>query len=1505
MRYRYRVLGSTRALREDGTAVPLGGARLRALLAALALAGGRTVRVSALIAEVWSDGEDAPADEIGALQALVGRLRRALGRDHVASGDGGYRLVAARDDIDLFRFEDLADEGARALKDGDPEKCAALLDDALALWSGPPLADLPDGGGAAGVRAEALHLAARRTRLEAALALGHTDSALPTLRQLAAGHPLDEPLQALLLRALRDAGRPAEALAAYEEVRTTLADRLGTDPGPGLRALHEELLSGGERRQPPKATGTPGPSPGTGPAPAPAPAPAPGPATSPGPAPGTGPVTPAPGTGSAPGAASAPGSGPVPGTAPTSGTAPAPGAGHETGPVPESGPAPGAGAESAPAPGAGAASAPGSGPVPGTAPTSGTAPEPGAGHETGPVPESGPAPGAGAESAPASAHAPEPGTGVESAPTPAHAPAPGAGHETGPVPGPGPAPGAGAESAPAPGTGAESAPAPASAHAPEPGTGAESAPTPASGSRSGAGAASVSASEAGPASGAGPVTGTGPAAAPGPVAPPGSVPGAGPGPAPGAGPRTGPAPAPGAGPGPGPVPGAGSASGAPFAPVPGVFAGSGAHGVGHLGPARPGNLRARLTSFVGRDAEIRALRDDLAGARLVTLTGPGGAGKTRLSLEAAEAAASSTEPAGPAAPEGGPWPDGVWVAELAPVRDPAYLAEAVLTALGGRETVLRGSTAEELRAAADPHALDPLAQLAERCAARRMLLVLDNCEHVIDAAATLVERLLTDCPWVTVLATSREPLGVPGESVRTVEPLPDPFALQLLDDRGASARPGFRTADDPEACAEICRRLDGLPLAIELAAARLRSLTPRQLADRLDDRFRLLTSGSRTVLPRQQTLRAVVDWSWGLLEDGERAVLRRLSVFSGGCELEQAEEVCGDPDPAHPGLAHPGLAHPGPDPATGVPAPVPPRDVTALLGSLVDKSLVVASPVPSDGGGPSGRMRYRLLETVAEYAGERLDEVPGERAAAERRHLVAYRELARTAEPLLHGPDQGSHLERLEREHDNIRTALRRAVAARDEHEALCLVLSMSWFWQVRDHRVEARTWAETVMGLGPDPFGGPVTAKAPSLMERCTDAPPPMREELFQEARRGVALMALSEKQESVIWSESPEWQAHFRRVRETYTPGQPQTCRLPGMMWIFAWLLDGEADRFHGMLAATVEGCRRYGYDWELAFVLQLRAKLTGEHPGAVLQAARDTEESLEIFRRLGDTWGAAEALAGRAESHCMRGEFAAAAEDYRRAIEHAEALGALSQMPVLRARLGSALTETGDPDAVAEGDELLARAVDELERASGGEVPNFAAVQHAVRLGRTGETARARALVSAMEGQFRDRAPDLFCGIAQGLLAWLFVLDGEYAPALSKADEAIGRVSTRLGNLVSPNFLLHEVVTAAHALAELGDPELAATLLAVNDAHSVHPEGYQPQPVEVESRRSAETAVRAVFAARSADGHAAGAGAGADEAYVHAYARGGGLSIEEATALVSRAARERGAGRPGPRA
>ncbi|MEV6674173.1 BTAD domain-containing putative transcriptional regulator, partial [Streptomyces sp. NPDC051162] len=238
---RYGILGTTQAHSGDGRPTGVGGPRLRALLAALALHPGRTRTAQALIDAVW-DGEP-PADAAGALQALVGRLRRALGPDAVASVDGGYRLRAEPDDVDLHRFQRLADEGAAALAAGAPERADALLGEALALWRGPVLADLPGRSAMVG-RYEARHLDARRGRLAAAVALGHAARALPELAELCADHPLDEPLHALHLRALRAAGRPAEALAAYETVRTAIADRLGADPGPELRALHAELLSG-------------------------------------------------------------------------------------------------------------------------------------------------------------------------------------------------------------------------------------------------------------------------------------------------------------------------------------------------------------------------------------------------------------------------------------------------------------------------------------------------------------------------------------------------------------------------------------------------------------------------------------------------------------------------------------------------------------------------------------------------------------------------------------------------------------------------------------------------------------------------------------------------------------------------------------------------------------------------------------------------------------------------------------------------------------------------------------------------------------------------------------------------------------------------------------------------------------------------------------------------------------------------------------------------------------
>jgi predicted ATPase/tetratricopeptide (TPR) repeat protein len=834
--------------------------------------------------------------------------------------------------------------------------------------------------------------------------------------------------------------------------------------------------------------------------------------------------------------------------------------------------------------------------------------------------------------------------------------------------------------------------------------------------------------------------------------------------------------------------------------------------------AHPGNLRARLTSFVGRDADIGTLRDDLAAARLVTLLGPGGAGKTRLSQEAAETVAHAV-------------PDGVWMAELAPVDDPEDVPEAVLTAIGARETVLRGAGAEEMRAVADRHD-DPLVRLAEHCARRRMLLILDNCEHVVDAAARLVEHLLQHCPGLTVLATSREALGVPGERLRPVEPLPQPYALELFADRGVAARPGFRVEDDAEAAAEICRRLDGLPLAIELAAARLRMLSPRQIADRLDDRFRLLTSGSRTVLPRQQTLRAVVDWSWDLLDADEHAVLRRLSVFSGGCDLTAAEAVCG---PA----------------------------ALEALGSLVDKSLVVAAP------SGDGEMRYRLLETVAEYAGERLD-ASGERPDTERAYLAYYRELARTTDPLLRSSGQRAAIERFQVEYENLRTALRRAVAARDEHEALCLLLSLSWYWQMCDLRAEARTWSSAVIDLGPDPFTAPARP-VPDLPEGCTDSPPPMRPEILDEAWRGAHLVQLACMDMDMQAWETAQAKEKLRVISETYRPGQPQTCRVPGFLWFFAVLLSADLDRMRVVIDESVRTCRELGYVWELGQTLQMRANILANRSDWAGDATRDADEALEIFRRIGDTWGEAEALSARGEARERRGDYLLAAADYEAARECAERLGARSQMAVLGARLGSVLIDAGQTER---GERLLHQVVEESDGPFSEAMP-AARLFLAMWLGRTDRVAEAREQLRLLRGEFGAVSFVVFDGIVLGLEGWLDAVEERYEEALPKVRGALARALDQMSRVIVPQMVSVHLTTAAIALTGLDSGRRvrdAVRCLAAADR--LLPPGHFQSPAEREIRARAEADARAALG---------------DAAYEAAYAEGDGLSPEEAVALV----------------
>ncbi|MFE7602150.1 ATP-binding protein [Streptomyces sp. NPDC057494] len=1077
---RYLILGTTEALRPDGTPLPLGGARLRALLAALALRGGRAVSVGELADDVY--GDDPPQDAPAALQALVGRLRRILGREAVASTPGpGYRLAAGPDDIDLYVFQRRVRDGAARLDAGDPGTAATLLREALGLFRGPALADLPE---PVGVRPEAQRVAALRQRVEADLRRGATDGLVPELTELTTTYPYDEAFRAHLIRALRAEGRHADALTAYESARRTLADGLGADPGPELTILHRELLNG------------------VTPAPTPSPVPAPAPATSPSPDPLT-------------------------------------------------------------------------------------------------------------------------------------------------VPDP-----------------------PAARERPD--------------------------------------------------------------------------------------------QAAPDA----------------------GNIRPRLTSFVGREPELAALRADLTRSRLVTLTGPGGSGKTRLAEEAALRAA------GPAA----------WIAELAPLDDPDALPGAVLSALRLREINLITRDGVPLQD-------DPTAHLVEHLARRPLLLVLDNCEHVIDAAAALAETLLTHCPQLRILATSREPLGVPGESVRPVEPLPPDPAHRLFAERARTVRPSFDLArDGGEAVDEICRRLDGLPLAIELAAARLRLLTPRQIADRLDDRFLLLTSGSRTVLPRQQTLRAVVDWSWDLLDPAERTLLRQVSVFAGGWDLAAAEALS-------------------------------PYAADAL-GALVDKSLVVATPTEG------GEMRYRLLETIHEYATERAAEDPELLAAAEATHTAHFTALAETAEPRLRSAEQLPWIDRLERDLDNIRAALHRTlVTDPDETAAHRLVFAMGWFWWLRNYRPEGLVWVGRALDLGEDPADPADPRHWPRMHLR-------------------MLYFFLAVESQTLGDFQEPETVALVRRVRDAFgkEPG-PEAARFPGLLWPFTAYLTEDPATVRGLLDSAVDNCRRHGGDWEVGVSLMFRTHMVVDMPGGMPGVDDALAELRVIARRVGDRWMAAQIASAAGEAYTMRGRHADAGEAYEEALGLAREVGAHAEAPFLLARLAELSYRTGDLETA---ERTLDEAAREADRYHVRDSQTYVCFLRAAFALHRRDIAEARAqLEEAGRTVALGTPPPHFEAAVIGIAARVEAYEGRGLAAVATAVTALRTArDAQCADFVTIG--LGEGL--AFTLAEAGEAAVAVRVMAAVD----HWRRDTPRSVPelrdleaLEARAHADLDAAALAAAR-----AAGAGLGLDE-------------------------------------
>ncbi|MFE2300369.1 BTAD domain-containing putative transcriptional regulator [Streptomyces sp. NPDC059445] len=1136
---RYRILGVAQAEDDRGTLVAVGGPRVRTLLTALAQHPTRTLSPDTLIDEVWADTppQDAPA----ALQALIGRLRRAIGKDTVTSEPGGYRLHATRDDVDLFVFERLVTEGRTALEEGDPHTAATRLREALALWRGPALADLPDR--TAATRPEALRLEATRSRVEADLLLGRAADVVPELKELTTAHPYDEALHALLIRALREAGRSADALAAYEDVRRALLDGLGADPGLELQDLHAALLDPRDTRGGPRE------------------------------------------------------------------------------------------------------------PVPGT-----------------------------------EAAGPRPGD-------PSRA-------------------------------------------------------------------------------------------------------------------------------------------------------------------QRTGNIRPRLNSFVGREREVGAIRSDVRGARLVTLTGPGGSGKTRLAEEAAAGL------------------DQAWLVELAPLDRPEAVPGAVVSALGLRETAL---ITNEMAVAQD----DPVALLVAYCAPRSQLLVLDNCEHVIDAAAELAETLLTRCPGLTILATSREPLGIPGELVRPVEPLPPDPARRLFMERASVVRPDAAGAlHDSAAVDEICRRLDGLPLAIELAAARLRLLTPRQIADRLDDRFRLLTSGSRTVLPRQQTLRAVVDWSWDLLDERERTVLREASVFAGGWDLAAAEAVCTGP-------------------------------AADLIGALVDKSLLVATPAGTGDASPpygtddgprdawshgddtGGGMRYRMLETIHEYASERAAEAPELRAAAERRHRAWVRALTEEAEPRLRSAGQLPWIRRLENEHDNIRAALQRALAAHDEEEAAALVLDMGWFWWLRNFRYEAIAWTELVLRLGtwldlpsgsrPAGTAGSVSACGDALSAELEGVDPvaafldhPEREENhpLRATRMRMRMLHLFMKVDVVPLDEWGEkrLREYVERVRGAFERGGPDAARMPGIIWPMASHFLGEPDDVGPAMDAAVANCREFGGEWEIGVALMFRTHMVVDAPGGMPGVDEDLAELRVLSRRVGDRWMRAQVCSAAGEAAMARGLYDDAKAEYEEGLRLAYEVGAYAEVPFLMARLAEIAYRAGERSvALAKLDEASAAA--DLYGVTDSRA--FVHLLRAQVVLDDGEVALARELCEkSREESLRGTPPPQFTVGLNGIDAMVTAAESGPVAGLRKLSATLRHaIDTRCADVVASAV----VEGAARLFGELGAHEVAVRLLAAGTRWR----GGDLRPV----RESADVR-RTEAAALAALG---------PERYESERARGSGRTQEEALVELARALEE----------
>jgi predicted ATPase/DNA-binding CsgD family transcriptional regulator len=634
----------------------------------------------------------------------------------------------------------------------------------------------------------------------------------------------------------------------------------------------------------------------------------------------------------------------------------------------------------------------------------------------------------------------------------------------------------------------------------------------------------------------------------------------------------------------------------------------------------PNNLPAEVSSFVGREQPLADLRKLLHKSRLVTLTGPGGAGKTRLALRVAGEVLDR-------------YPNGVWLIDLAPVTDARLLEQTVASACGIRESRRRAL----------------IEVLAKTLASSQVLLILDGCEHLVDQCAALVSRLQRACPRLSVVITSREPLGLPGEVIWRVPSLTVPGvgdgqrpelllqseAVRLFIERARLSRPALELdSSNSPAVAQICVRLEGIPLAIELAAGLARVLTFEDILVRLHDRFRLLTGGSRTALPRHQTLRAAVDWSFGLLSDEERALLVRLSVFAGGFDLAAAE-------------------------ATAAGESLDPSLVLTLLSRLVDKSLVVAE----EGG--AQRTRYRMLDTIREYAREKLAST--DEADIRRRHSRYFVQWCGGAHDGLRSRNQVQWLERLDEEQGNIRLAIEWSLAEAPE-DALRIVGAMDRYWSMRGHLAEAIDWLDRALETdspGAEPMAAALLSRAHvrwlqgdyeaahldarACIDRCREMGP--SQTLF------VAVTLLA-----IVHTGAGDWQSAGRLHDEAFQ----MAWQLKDPWWVASSLNNlglialerGDHEVARGRLEQALTGFRQAGDRFSLSMSLDSLARVNMKL-GDPIAARSNYLEALTVAAEFQDTVNVANLLDGLAQLEAMQGKFervvslAAAAERMRKTV------------------------------------------------------------------------------------------------------------------------------------------------------------------------------------------------------------------------------------------------------------